>query len=152
MNPSPTFCILSPIVARGKRRTGGDDVSCSAHPFHDDDPPFFQQGLRLTCRCGAELNSKKLHDPPDTEFTNIGFSYTMSGVLLGVPHAPEDPRTGEYASTGGLRDARGKRKPHRLVACQAGRVDYVSGGDGDDAKPYQEKDVRQIIRKAERSP
>jgi predicted RNA binding protein YcfA (HicA-like mRNA interferase family) len=28
----------------------------------------------------------------------------------------------------------------------------VSGRDGDDAKPYQEKDVRQIIRKAERSP
>jgi len=28
----------------------------------------------------------------------------------------------------------------------------VSGHDGDDAKPYQEKDVRQIIRKAERSP
>ncbi len=25
----------------------------------------------------------------------------------------------------------------------------VSGHDGDDAKPYQEKDVRQIIRKAE---
>ena len=27
----------------------------------------------------------------------------------------------------------------------------VSGHDGDDAKPYQEKDVRQIIGKAERS-
>ncbi|MEO8493980.1 MAG: type II toxin-antitoxin system HicA family toxin [Planctomycetota bacterium] len=27
----------------------------------------------------------------------------------------------------------------------------VSGHDGDDAKPYQEKDVRQIIRKAERA-
>ena len=28
----------------------------------------------------------------------------------------------------------------------------VSGQDGDDAKPYQEKDVRQIIRNAERTP
>lgn len=27
----------------------------------------------------------------------------------------------------------------------------VSGQDGDDAKPYQEKDVRQIIRKVESS-
>ena len=27
----------------------------------------------------------------------------------------------------------------------------VSGHDGDDARPYQEKDVRQIIWKAERS-
>lgn len=28
----------------------------------------------------------------------------------------------------------------------------LSGHDVDDAKPYQEKDVRQIIRKAEKSP
>ena len=28
----------------------------------------------------------------------------------------------------------------------------VSGHDGDDAKPYQERDVRQIIKQAERSP
>ena len=27
----------------------------------------------------------------------------------------------------------------------------ISGNDGDDAKPYQEKDVRQSIRKAEES-
>ncbi len=28
----------------------------------------------------------------------------------------------------------------------------ISGHDGEDAKPYQEKDVRQIIKNAERSP
>ena len=38
----------------------------SAYRFHDDDPVFFQDGLRLTCRCGEELNGAMLHDPPPT--------------------------------------------------------------------------------------
>jgi hypothetical protein len=41
----------------------------SAYRFHDNDPVFFQKGLRLTCCCGEELNGQKLHDPPDTRFT-----------------------------------------------------------------------------------
>jgi hypothetical protein len=47
----------------------------SAYRFHDDDPLFFQRGLRLTCRCGEELNGKKLHDPPDTRFTTYTWVY-----------------------------------------------------------------------------
>jgi hypothetical protein len=47
----------------------------SAYRFHDDDPVFFQKGLRLTCRCGEELNGKKLHDPPDTQFTTYTWIY-----------------------------------------------------------------------------
>ena len=41
----------------------------SAYRFHDDDPVFFSGGLRLTCRCGEELDGKLLHDPPRTRFT-----------------------------------------------------------------------------------
>ncbi len=47
----------------------------SAYRFHDDDPLFFQSGLKLTCRCGEELNGRKLHDPPDTEFTTYAWVY-----------------------------------------------------------------------------
>ena len=47
----------------------------SAYRFHDDDPVLFQKGLRLTCRCGEELNGKKLHDPPDTRFTTYTWVY-----------------------------------------------------------------------------
>lgn len=47
----------------------------SAYRFHDDDPVFFQKGLRLTCRCGEELNGKKLHDPPATRFTTYTWVY-----------------------------------------------------------------------------
>ena len=47
----------------------------SAYRFHDDDPVFFQRGLRLTCRCGEELNGKRLHDPPDTRFTTYTWVY-----------------------------------------------------------------------------
>jgi len=49
--------------------------SFSAYRFHDDDPLFFQQGLRLTCRCGEELNGKMLHDPPETRFTTYAWVY-----------------------------------------------------------------------------
>lgn len=47
----------------------------SAYRFHDDDPVFFQNGLRLTCRCGEELNGKKMHDPPDTRYTTYTWIY-----------------------------------------------------------------------------
>jgi hypothetical protein len=47
----------------------------SGYRFHDDDPLFFQKGLRLTCRCGEEVASKKLHDPPETEFTTYTWIY-----------------------------------------------------------------------------
>ncbi|TWT81048.1 hypothetical protein CA13_24950 [Planctomycetes bacterium CA13] len=47
----------------------------SAYRFHDVDPLFFQDGFRLTCRCGEELEGKKLHDPPDTSFTTYTWIY-----------------------------------------------------------------------------
>ena len=54
-----------------------DDAARSfpAYRFHDEDPIFFQKGLRLTCRCGEEVNGKKLHDPPDTRFTTYAWVY-----------------------------------------------------------------------------
>jgi hypothetical protein len=47
----------------------------SAYRFHDDDPVFFQSGLRLTCRCGEELNGAMLHDPPPTLYTTYTWLY-----------------------------------------------------------------------------
>lgn len=47
----------------------------SGYRFHDDDPIFFQNGLRLTCRCGEEVAGKKLHDPPETEYTTYTWVY-----------------------------------------------------------------------------
>ena len=36
----------------------------SAYRFHEDDPVFFHNGLRLTCRCGEKIGDKVFHDPP----------------------------------------------------------------------------------------
>ncbi len=36
----------------------------SAYRFHEDDPVFFRNGLRLTCRCGEKIGDKVFHDPP----------------------------------------------------------------------------------------
>ncbi len=47
----------------------------SAYRFHDDDPVFFQNGFRLTCRCGEELNGAMLHDPPATLFDAYTWLY-----------------------------------------------------------------------------
>jgi hypothetical protein len=47
----------------------------SAYRFHDNDPLFFNDGLRLTCRCGEELNGSVLHDPPPTKFNSYVWIY-----------------------------------------------------------------------------
>ncbi|MGA2542110.1 MAG: DUF2961 domain-containing protein [Verrucomicrobiota bacterium] len=47
----------------------------SAYRFHDDDPLFFQKGLRLTCRCGEELNGQTFGHPPDTRYTTYTWVY-----------------------------------------------------------------------------
>lgn len=49
--------------------------SFSAYRFHEDDPVFFQNGLRLTCRCGETLNGETLPDPPETEYTTYVWLY-----------------------------------------------------------------------------
>ncbi len=47
----------------------------SAYRLHEDDPIFFQKGLRLTCRCGEELGGRPLHDPPPTTYTAYAWVY-----------------------------------------------------------------------------
>jgi len=51
------------------------DKSFSGYRFHEDDPVFFQNGLRLTCRCGETLGDEVLHDPPETEYTTYVWLY-----------------------------------------------------------------------------
>lgn len=47
----------------------------SAYRFHEDDPVFFHNGLRLTCRCGEILNGQKLFSPPETQYTTYVWLY-----------------------------------------------------------------------------
>ena len=52
----------------------------SAYRIHDDDPIFFNDGLRLTCRCGesfhGDLNDKKGHmNPTKTRYTTYTWVY-----------------------------------------------------------------------------
>lgn len=56
------------------------DKSFSAYRFHDEDPIFFQNGLRLTCRCGetehGQADEKKGYlDPPKTRYTGYTWLY-----------------------------------------------------------------------------
>jgi Protein of unknown function (DUF2961) len=52
-----------------------DQNESSAYRFHDDDPVFFKNGLRLTCRCGEELDGKMLHDCPAANYTTYIWLY-----------------------------------------------------------------------------
>lgn len=52
-----------------------EDNEWSGYRFHEDDPVFFHEGLRLTCRCGETLNGKMLHDPPATQYTTYVWLY-----------------------------------------------------------------------------
>jgi hypothetical protein len=47
----------------------------SAYRFHEDDPVFFRNGLRLTCRCGEKIGDKIFHDPPETSYTTYVWTY-----------------------------------------------------------------------------
>lgn len=47
----------------------------SAYRFHVDDPIFFQNGLRLTNRCGEKIGDKIFHDPPPTSYTVYTWIY-----------------------------------------------------------------------------
>ncbi len=51
------------------------DHSFSAYRFHDDDPLFFQRGLRLTCRCGEQVRDHVFGDPQDTTYTTYAWVY-----------------------------------------------------------------------------
>ncbi len=53
----------------------------SAYRFHDEDPLFFQRGLRLTCRCGdtehATLQGTPYLAPQPTRFTTYAWVYHL---------------------------------------------------------------------------
>ena len=51
------------------------DHSFSAYRFHEDDPIFFEKGLRLTCRCGEEIDGRIFHDPRGTTYTTYAWVY-----------------------------------------------------------------------------
>ena len=52
-----------------------DQNEFSAYRFHEDDPVFFQKGLRLTCRCGEKIGDKVFHDPPEAIYTTYVWAY-----------------------------------------------------------------------------
>lgn len=56
-----------------------DTHSFSAYRFHDDDPIFFQNGLRLTCRCGetehGQAAAEAYLDPTTTRYTTCTWTY-----------------------------------------------------------------------------
>jgi hypothetical protein len=51
----------------------------SAYRFHDEDPLFFRDGLRITCRCGetehGTLKGKAYLNPPKTRYTTYVWTY-----------------------------------------------------------------------------
>jgi hypothetical protein len=47
----------------------------SAYRLHEEDPIFFQKGLRLTCRCGEELRGQVFGDPKETTYTTYAWLY-----------------------------------------------------------------------------
>ena len=47
----------------------------SAYRFHEDDPVFFHNGLRLTCRCGEKIGDKVFHNPPSATYTTYVWLY-----------------------------------------------------------------------------
>lgn len=47
----------------------------SAYRLHEDDPIFFQNGFRLTNRCGEKIGDKVFHDPPQTKYTTYTWIY-----------------------------------------------------------------------------
>jgi hypothetical protein len=48
----------------------------SAYRFHEDDPVFFQNGLRLTCRCGEKIGDHIFnYEPTATRYTTYVWLY-----------------------------------------------------------------------------
>ena len=47
----------------------------SAYRFHDHDPVFFRGGLRLTLRCGEQLDGRVFHDAPAARYTVYTWVY-----------------------------------------------------------------------------
>jgi hypothetical protein len=66
-------CYHTPIA--GLTHKNDRDHSFSAYRFHEDDPILFEKGLRLTCRCGEEINGQVYGDPRDTTYTTYAWVY-----------------------------------------------------------------------------
>lgn len=47
----------------------------SAYRFHDADPIFFQNGFKLTVRCGEEVDGHAIWDPPAAVYTTYTWLY-----------------------------------------------------------------------------
>lgn len=47
----------------------------AAYRFHDDDPVFYRDGLRLTLRCGEELEGRVFHKAPAATYTAYVWLY-----------------------------------------------------------------------------
>lgn len=47
----------------------------SAFRLHEDDPVFFKNGLKLTCRCGEKIGDNIFHYPPKTRYTTYTWVY-----------------------------------------------------------------------------
>jgi len=52
-----------------------DKLEFSAYRFHDDDPVFFHNGLKLTCRNGEKVDTKVVGDPQLTDYTTYVWLY-----------------------------------------------------------------------------
>jgi len=52
-----------------------DKKEFSGYRLHEDDPVFFQNGLKLTNRCGEKIGDKIFHDPPETRYTAYVWVY-----------------------------------------------------------------------------
>ena len=59
----------------GLTHLNAKNATFSAYRFHDDDPVFFQTGLKLTCRCGDQVNGRTIGDPPETRYTTYAWVY-----------------------------------------------------------------------------
>ncbi len=66
-------CYANPVA--GLTHLDPKENEFSAYRFHEDDPIVFRDGLRLTCRCGEELNGEMLGDPPETQYTTYVWLY-----------------------------------------------------------------------------
>lgn len=51
------------------------DSSFSAYRFHEDDPVFFRDGLRLTARVGESLDGRTWFDPQPTTYWTYAWTY-----------------------------------------------------------------------------
>ncbi len=59
----------------GLTHFNAQDHSFSAYRFHDEDPVFFHRGLRLTCRCGEQVDGKTVGNPPETRYMTYTWVY-----------------------------------------------------------------------------